>query len=478
MSKQSAMRCAGDVSGLGQLGELTALVPAELVDGVLDATRRGERRVRLLSARAVVYFVLAMALFPQDGYQGVWSHVVAGVGGGPGRFPSASALRQARDRLGVGPLAELFARVRGPIAEGGTRGAWWRGLRVMAWDGTELEVPDSRANAELYGYPGSRRGRAGYPQVRLLALVECGTRAMADCVWGPLSGGEATLAARLARALEPGMLLLADRNFDGFALWGRAAATGAHLLWRANTKRRLLPVLRELPDGSYLSVLPDPAHGHRWDAWRRRGTLPEGHHVRVVQYEVTTTTSNGTRSEPYTLITTLLDPQRHPAAELAALYRERWQIETAFHGLKTTLRGSRTVLRSQSPARIDQELHAYLIVYQLLQRCRHRTALTARIDPDRVSFKVAMRTARQTVIRAATLPAPTTATAIHHALTRELLPPHRRTRVSPRAVKRPVSPFAQRQLPKLRTHGRTTLQATYTITITTPQTPLTNSPSP
>jgi hypothetical protein len=283
---------------------------------VLETTGRRERRVRLLPARVVVYFVLAMALFSADGYHGVWSGLVKGLGGVTARMPSTPALSQARARLGAAPLAELFARLSGPVATTATPGAFWRNLRLMAWDGLHLEAADSPANAAAFGYLHARRGRSGFPLVRLAALVECGSRAIHAVAFGAYATAEKTLAQRLLGSLCPGMLLLADRNFDGYELWSQARDTGAQLLWRAKGVR-ILPQLVPLSDGSYLSVLPDRnGRGYR---------AANGHRVRVIEFDLTVATSDGARrTEYYRLLTTLMDPRRHPADQLAALYHQRW----------------------------------------------------------------------------------------------------------------------------------------------------------
>lgn len=231
----------------GHLGELTKYLPFELVDAVLTS------RVRKLPSRVVVYFVLAMALFGECGYRGdVWAALVAAPGM-PDVDPSAAALRQARRRLGSAPLSELFDRVKGAVAAEDTAGSWWRGLRTVTWDGTSILVSDSEANRSYCGRVSATNGVAGFPLVRLSALVECGTRTLIDAVLGPWSQAEESQCTVLCRALEPDMLLLADRGSKGFALAWSAAATGAQLLWRMSADLQP-PVLHTLPDGTYLSM--------------------------------------------------------------------------------------------------------------------------------------------------------------------------------------------------------------------------------
>lgn len=351
-------------------------------------------------------------------------------------------------------MAELFARLSGPVATTATAGAFWHKMRLMAWDGLQLEVADSPSNAAAFGYLHARRGRSGFPLVRLAALVECGSRAIHAAAFGAYTTAEKTLAQRLLGSLCPGMLLLADRNFDGHELWGQARDTGAHLLWRAKGVR-ILPQLVPLADGSYLSVLPDRS--------RRGRRAVGGHPVRVIEFHLTVTTSDGaSRSEHYRLLTTLMDPRRYPASQLAALYHQRWEVEIAFFGLKVTLRTADRVLRSQRPDGVEQEIYAYLTIYQVLRRVSHHSERRIGTDPDRVSFTVAVRTARHSVIAADHTAPGTPEQAFHQLLTSELPPPRRVDRVSPRAVKRPVSPFSYKQAHALR-ESRTSRRATYTV---------------
>ncbi|WP_308312107.1 IS4 family transposase [Streptomyces albipurpureus] len=445
---------------------LTRWVPPSLVDEVVHAAGRKERRVRLLPARVVVYFVLAMALFTDCGYRGVWAALTAGLPGTLVPDPSTAALRQARRRLGTAPLALLFDRLRGPLGTADTMGVFWRGLRLVAWDGTCLEVADSGANIAHFTRHGVRTTRpAGYPQVRLTALVECGTRAVIDAVFGPLRHKELPQAHDLLPALKPGMLLLADRGYDGFEAIRDAADTGADLLWRVQAGR-LLPVIHPLPDGTYLTLIADRRSGDRLAKWLHRGRITPlpprltAITMRVISYEVTVTDSGGTRrTSTVRLVTTLLDPNKHPACELATLYHQRWEIETAYYGLKVTLRGADRVLRSHTVDGVEQELYALLTVFQVTRMAITHAATTAGIDPDRLSFTIALRTARHTVIRAdASGPARMAAILTH---TRNLAAPRRRSRTSPRCVKRTLSPYAYNK-----TRGSVGHKTTVTTTVT------------
>ena len=239
------------------LGVLTRTFAPGLVDEVVAVTGRGERRRRSLPARMVVYYVLAMALFSSASYEEVMRSLTEGLGWASGwrrkwRVPSKSAIFQARARLGVEPLAELFHRACRPLATADTPGAFYRSWRLVSLDGTTLDVADTAANDAAFGRPGSGRGeRSAFPQLRLVGLAECGTHAVTAVAMGSYTSGEATFARELIDqgALGPGMLVLADRGFTAFPLWDKASATGAELLWRAKGNA-VLPVLERFGDGS------------------------------------------------------------------------------------------------------------------------------------------------------------------------------------------------------------------------------------
>lgn len=459
------------------LGELTRIVPPELIDDILTQTKKLQQRVRLLPARTVVYFLLAMTLFADTSYLGVWSHLVAGLHGAS-LDPSACALRQARRRIGVPPLRMLLHRLCAIPTPPGSPGRDWNSLRVVAWDGTTLAVPDTPANASRLGRHAGSHGPGGYPLARLSVLVECGTRKVIDAVFGPSTDSEQSHATTLMRSLRAGMLLLGDRNYDSHPLLTGVADTGADLLIRAKGQR-VLPVVEAATDGSWLSFLPDPRSGsRRIGVWKTTGGTPPqgipGLQIRVVSAAITTTDPDGhATTSTIRLLTTLLDPQRYPATDLVALYHQRWEIETAFYGLKVTLRGPGRVLRSGTPEGVDQEIYAYLITYQATRIAVCQAAEQAGLDPDRLSFTIALRTARQTVTTAHGITEGPHRRRPARRITTELvkpcnlLPRHRRPRTSPRRVKRPLSAYAYKGRNTDR-HKRTVIT---TVTITAPSTP-------
>ncbi len=415
----------------GHLGELTQIVPFEMVDEVLASSGRVQARVRDLPSRVVVYLLLAAALFSELGYGQVWARLVAGLGtggGGPDGVPVArptsSALCQARRRVGSGPLRALFDLLAGPPV-GAPR---WRGWLLCAIDGTTLTVPNSEPNVSAYGrHAAGPNGDAGYPILRLLAVVACGTRTILDAVFGPCDVGETTYAPRLAGCLKPGMLLLADRNFAVTALFEAVVATKAGLLIRCKDNRRLKPI-QYCGDGTWLT---------------RVGDLT----LRVIEAEIHTHCTDGpTRTGRYRLLTTLTDHHHYPARDLVELYHHRWEIETSYLELKSTTLGGR-VLRARTPDGITQETYALLAAYQALRiAIADATTFTTHpaqptVPPDRASFTIALNTARDQIIHAAGIIADTTIdliATIGHAVRANLLP-NRRARTSPRIVKRASS---------------------------------------
>jgi len=427
------------------LGVLTATFPPSLVDAVIEATGTREQRHRLLPARLVVYYVLAMTLFPQAGYEEVLRSLTEGLAWGTGwtdhpEVPSQVAISKARARLGRAPLAELFARACRPLATPATRGAFYRGLRLVSLDGTTFDVADTEAHAAHFGRPGSGRGEgAAYPQLRMVALAECGTHAMFAATMGPCTSGEPTLAKALVGALGPGMLCLADRGFTAYPLWSVAAATGAELVWRAKGNA-VLPVRERYPDGSYASELTAALDR------RREHPLP----VRVVEYVLDDPARSGAEDTRYRLVTTILDPGAAPAPELAALYAERPEIEyaerpeieSALDELKTHQRGPRVVLRSRTVEGVYQEAWGFCCVHYALRALVAAAADDEDIDPDRLSFTRALHAARRSVrtgVSAGALLARALRRAIAEILA-GLLPP-RRLRANARVVKRKMSGF-------------------------------------
>jgi hypothetical protein len=386
------------------VGVVARYVPAATIRRILAETGTASRRQRDLPASAMVYYVIALALYMGVAYEEVLRCIVEGVHwltgtGTPLPIAGKSGISQARTRLGVAPLAQLYTEVVRPLATPATPGAWYRQWRVVSLDGTTLDVADTPANSRAFGRPGSGRGRTAYPQVRFVTLAETGTRVLFGAALGDYSTGEISLARTVLPRLTPEMLCLADRNFYSYRLWGTAAATGAALLWRVKATVGLRRE-RDLPDGSYLCrTYPHNANRTRADKATDRGAR----WVRVIEYTVP---DMPTAEARYRLVTTLLDPVAAPAAALAALYHERWQIETAFAEFKTSLRGPRVVLRSKTPALVRQEWYGLLLAHFAIRAVMHEAALAAPggRDPDTLSFTHAVRVVRRTGPRFAAFP--------------------------------------------------------------------------
>jgi hypothetical protein len=394
------------------VGALTKTFPPGLIDEVVEATDTLEVRRRLLPARLVVYFVLALWLFRgrNCGYARVLSKLVDGlyhrrrgrqlldgcldpdgwVDAGAGRRwrpPAGSSLGRARARLGSDPLRMLFEAVAGPVGADGVAGVFCGGLRVISLDGSTSDLPDTRENAEHFHRPSNATREGAFPQVRWLAAAESGTGALVGATLGPYTVGEQTLARDLLSAFGPGMLVLADRNFLSHTLARDVLATGAHLLWRASASFRLTPI-RVLADGTYLAKLY-PA--------RKSDGPPIT--VRVVEYTVHTTDPDGNEdtSEVFALVTDLLDVEAHPALDLACAYPMRWGCETVIGHHKTDMGEGMPVLRSKDPEGVAQEMWALFAVYQAIHTLIGTAVDATGVPPEKISFPHALAAATDSV---------------------------------------------------------------------------------
>ena len=395
---RKALPAKVDVAHLISAGVLASVCPRGLIEEVLADTGKASQRERLLPAPAVVYYVMALALWREAPLEEVLRVVCEGLqwlgGGELGAVQaSKSAISQARTRLGPEVMRQLAERVLRPLAAPQAPGAWYRGLRVMALDGSCMDVADEAANAAFFGYPGASRGQSAFPQARVLGLVECGTHAVVAAGMAPYSRGEQAMAAELLQrpTLTVDMVVLADRNFYGFKLWQIACASGAKLAWRVKSNLKL-PVQHRLPDGSYLSTVFDSV-----DRARRTGQV-----VRVIDY--TLQDSATPVQDSYRLVTNILDPQAAPALELAALYHERWEIEGVFDEFKTHLRSNSTVLRSKTPELVQQELWGLLLAHFAVRQLMAQAAWPRGLDPDRLSFTHAVRVIKRKMPQAAAVP--------------------------------------------------------------------------
>ncbi len=380
------------------LGCVARAFPRDRVETTLRSTGKASQRQRDLPAHVVVYYVIALALFTQASCREVLRCLLEGLrwlkeADATLKITGKSGISQARSRLGWEPLQRLHDDLVKPIATPATRGAWYKRWRVVSLDGSTLDLPDDPAIEAEFGRPAASRGESGFPQLRFVSLVESGTHVLFGSRMGSFATSERVLAEEALRRLEPGMLCLADRGFYGFEFWEKARATCADLAWRVNAKLGL-PREVELEDGSYLSRVWDIK-----DRWRRRS---EGVTVRVVEYTLDGVRDPRLPAAPegehaYRIITTILDPKAAPAQELAALYPERWEIESAFDELKTHLRGRQTLLRSKTPDLVRQEFYGLLLAHFAVRGLMHEAALQATVDPDRLSFVHAVRVVRRTL---------------------------------------------------------------------------------
>ena len=424
------------------LGVLISQVSREEVDAAVEVCGvREKRKDGKLPAHVTTYVTLGLALFPDDDYEEVATRVT----GSLDRFgcwdagwsvPTSSAVTQARKRLGRNVFPELFERTCGPVAGepgptaemmvlGTARGSFLRSWRLLAIDGFEVDLPDSKENVAEFGYAGTGENRSAFPKARVVALAECGTHAFVAAEVDAYHVGEKTLAQRLYPRLRGDELLTADRNFYSWAAWDTAQATGAALVWRASTQLDL-PVVSVCSDGTYRTVLIKPEiRGPRRerlraaaragldltdvnavpDAFDQRG-LPVVHLARVVEYDIPDRDGNGT-GELIVLVTTITNPDGDNGAhadELAAAYHERWEEETGNDQLKTHLRGPGKILRSRLPDLAYQEIWAYLIVHHAISALVAKASAAADLDPDRISFTNTLRLIRRTATGTADIP--------------------------------------------------------------------------
>lgn len=393
----AALPAGSRITDYISLGVIARFFPAEKIHEVLRQTNRASIRERDLPAHVVIYYVIALALYMRSSYREVLRCLLEGVQwlldpSAKVKVAGKSGISQARSRLGAEPVKKLYDAVVAPIAEKRTKGAWYRQWRVVSLDGSTLDVADTAENEEAFGRPGASRGASAFPKIRFVALLENGTHVLWAAHMDNYASGELTLAEKVIPSLGKGMLCLADRLFPSYKLWRMAARTGADLLWRTRQNARL-EVEKRLPDGSYLSRI------YASSSDRRKGC--NGIVVRVIDYRL----KDVEGSEPlYRLITTILDHKQAPAKELAALYHERWEIETALDELKTHLRGSQIVLRSKTPELVQQEFFGLLMAHFAIRGLMHEAALKADEDPDQLSFLHAVRVVQRRMARYVAIP--------------------------------------------------------------------------
>jgi hypothetical protein len=375
----AALPAGSRITDYISLGVVARFFPVEKVRAVLKETGRASVRQRDLPAHVVIYYVIALALYMRSSYREVLRCLLEGLQWllDPSvqlKVAGKSGISQARSRLGAEPVKKLYDALVGPIAEKRTKGAWYGQWKLVSLDGSTLDVADTAENNKAFGRPGASRGSSAYPKIRFVGLLESGTHVLWAARMGKYKTDEITLATAVMPALRKGMLCLADRFFPGYKLWQKAAQTGADLLWRVRQNARL-EVDKRLADGSYLSrIYSSTSHRRK----QRKAIV-----VRVIEYRLKDVPGAETI---YRLITTIRDPKLAPAKELAALYHERWEIETTLDELKTHLRGAQIVLRSKTPELVQQEFYGLLMAHFAIRGLMHEAALQADEDPDRLSF--------------------------------------------------------------------------------------------
>lgn len=388
-------RTSADVSQLprpallASVGLLAKIIPLSTISAVLAAEGKESQRERALPAPFVVYLIVALSLYMPYSLREVLRCVLEGLRALDGGVTIATkgAISRARTRLGWPALAAIFQQVVRPLATAETPGAWYRQWRVMILDGTSLALQHTPENAQEFGLPDSKHGAGAFPLLRLVGLVEAGTRAVVATAFAGWRTHELSLAEEVLPALKPGMLLIEDRGFVGYGWWQRVSATGADSLCRVR-KNMAFPCRERLSDGSLLSVLRPP-----------KGDSGEPIPVRVIEY----TLKGISGAEPrYRLITSILDPEAAPAPEVAALYHERWETETLFDEFKTHLRGgSRVLLRSKTPDLVRQEVYGLLLAHYCVRVVMHEAAQAKGEDPDRISFIHTVRVLKRRLPQAA-----------------------------------------------------------------------------
>ncbi len=370
------------------MGVLALCFPVSKVQAIIDECDKTSQRIRDLPSAVVAFYVVALSLFPGVGYQSVLRWLLTGLqwlGNGTFRISGKGALSAARQRLGAAPMRQLHQQMAVPLADPALKGCFWKGMHIIALDGSTLALQDTKSNGERFGRSSNQNGAAAYPKARFVALAETGTHLIFAAQLGAYRESEIKLTERLISRLQPGMLCLADRLFPGYQLWKKAAASGAHLLWRAKIGLKLQRI-EDLADGSWLA---------RWShSSKKRAGKRETQVVRVIEYRLKQTEGRkqgvdqkNRKEEIYRLITTILDPRKAQASELAEFYPQRWEIEIALKEGKSILRKGQITLRSKVAELVEQEFWGLLLAHYLVRKMMAQAALKRGIDPDDLSYQ-------------------------------------------------------------------------------------------
>jgi hypothetical protein len=411
---------------------LHQLITQQRLDFILARTGRVQRRKRRLLASSTAWLVIAMSLFATHSIPMVWRALH------PYQTtpePDESTFTKARRRLGIATLRLLFHEIAPSLAPVGTPGAFYRSLRLMGIDGTVFDMPDTPQNERIFGRGGNQRSPNAFPQVRVLALCELGTHAICDFALRPIHQGEQAMVPTLMRSLQPGMLLLWDRNFFGFDLIHSVLDRGSHLLARVKTSQLIFRRLRDLPDGSYLTkIYPSP-----YDRTKDRN----GRIVRLIEYTHHDPTRQGCGAK-HRLLTDLVDPADLPALEAPLVYHERWDHELAFDEIKTHLNGRPVHLRSKTPRAVVQELYGLFLAHRILRQVMSDAAAPEKLEPDRLSFMDSFRVLQSHLHEAPACSITEWYQRLTEEVGRQILRP-RRNRWYPRVIRRKMKKWDKKR---------------------------------
>jgi hypothetical protein len=371
------------------LKALAIAIPSETIEAAIKSTGSERQRQRMIPTHLVVALIIAMSLWSKDSIEDVLKNLVHGLSAQWIRLeqrwkkPSKSSISEARQRIGSQVMSHLFHSVARPLGTEQTPGAFLNGLRLMALDGTVFDLPDTDANARVFGYPGTRAGtEASFPKARLVLLVEAGTHLITDAFLSPYRIGERRKALSLLRSVEPGMLLMWDRGLHSFKMVNATQKRGSHFLGRV-PKNVKFEVVKTFEDGSFESWIAPDRQSKKKGAKRIR--------VRVIEYTIE---EKGVE-KTYRLITDLMDITTFPALLLAQEYNQRWEVENTLDEFKTHLNGRKTPIRSKYPRGVVQEIYGWLLGHWAVRSLMFQAAQGQGLSPLRLGFTGTLKVVRR-----------------------------------------------------------------------------------
>lgn len=373
------------------LQAIALAIPSETIKTAIESTHSQRQRNRMLPTHLVVALIIAMSLWSKDSIEDVLQNLVHGLSAQWVRLnqywkkPTKSSISEARHRVGPQVMSQLFHLVARPLGTEQTPGAYLKGLRLMAVDGTTFDLPDTNANARVFGYPGTRAGtKASFPKARLVLLVEAGTHLITDALLSPYRIGERRKALKLLRSVGPGILLMWDRGLHSFKMVKVTLDRGSHFLGRV-PKNVKFEVVQSLEDGSFVSwIAPDRKS-------RNKGAQRIA--LRVIEYTIE---EKGVE-QTYRLITNLMDIGAFPALLLAQEYHQRWEVENTLDEFKTHLNGRKVPIRSKYPRGVVQEIYGWLLGHWAVRALMFQAAQEEGISPLRLGFTGTLRVVRRAV---------------------------------------------------------------------------------